>query len=108
MFHFPGSVWGFLERNKILQLEVIDQPLFLQIYSSGREDNSTAMTQNTGEQTLLVVFGASVSDNFDIFADLACMTNLLVLSCRNLAKCSVSETTSVKMSNNARLRLLFY
>ena len=39
------------------------------IYISGIDDNSAVMTQNTGEQTLFVVFGASVSDSFDIYVD---------------------------------------
>lgn len=51
------------------KLAVTDRPVICTIYFSGIEDNSAVMTQNTGEQTLFVVFGASVSDNFDTFAD---------------------------------------
>ena len=44
------------------------------IVFSGIDDNSAVMTQNTGEQTLFVVFGASVSDNSDFYVNFACMT----------------------------------
>ena len=51
------------------------------IYFSGIDDNSEVMTQNTGEQTLFVVFGASVSHSFDIYADFMC-TTFASLACK--------------------------
>ena len=54
------------------------------IYFSGIDDSSAVMTQNAGEQTLFVVFGASVSDNFDICADFVCTTFALFIACKIL------------------------
>jgi len=56
------------------RLAVTDRPFFTAIFFSGIDDNSAVMTRNTGEQTLFVVFGASVSDSFDIYADFVCRT----------------------------------
>lgn len=56
------------------RLAFTDRPVIFTILFSGIEDNSAVMTQNTGEQTLFVVFGASVSDNSDFYANFVCMT----------------------------------
>ena len=63
---FPGAAARFAV--------FADRQVIFAIVFSGIEDNSAVMTQNTGEQTLFVVFGASVSDNSDIYANFACMT----------------------------------
>lgn len=55
---FPGAA---------ARLAVTYRPVILRIYFSGVDDSSAVMTQNAGEQTLFVVFGASVSDSLDIY-----------------------------------------
>lgn len=49
------------------RLALTDRPVIFTILFSGIEDNSAGMTQTKGEQTLFVVFGASVSDNSDFY-----------------------------------------
>jgi len=62
---FPGAA---------ARLAVTYRPVILRIYFSGVDDSSAVMTQNAGEQTLFVVFGASVSDSLDIYTGFVCMT----------------------------------
>lgn len=111
---FAHAIYGtvFRKHDRCLQgfpgaaarLAVTNQAVIFTIYFSGIDDNSAVMTQNTKEQTLFVVFGASVSDSFDIYADFVCIYNFRLVSLQNI---TLANRSPQFISNCCPIHALF-